>query len=526
MTFYAQRVLTGAWLDRDVPITDPELTVELSGPGSMRGTITPERARLVADDGRPVFDPWDTLLFYEESGQIRWGGILVRSEFTGPDWELEAAGFATYPTGLPYVGVFRRRRVDPLDVVREIWRHVQAQPDGNLAVVVDGVTSDVKIGRPRTLLNRNLETGTDHLGTTHGFTSTGATLSSVTGRQHSGNRSLRCDMGDSHDPGTQIFETHFAPIDPQVPYSFYAWCSTGDTEPQQSFEVGVTALFFDQNHHRLGNYVYEETTSLPAGGEWTEVDFPDFTSAWAETAYVRLVVGSTEGDEDPMSVWVDGVMLVEGEGRGEDYELVWWESPDCGQEIDTLARETPFDYREEHTWADDSKDTVEHRLRLGYPRLGRRQHNLRFVEGENVADVVTVTRDGDEFANEIVGLGAGEGRETIRSRVPNRDGRLRRVRVLEDKSVRREGRMRALAGDALATFRDLRDITRCSVWNHPHAPLGSFHVGDDVFVEARTGWADEGLWCRILAVTWSPDTDVIDLELTRSDRYRYGSGVA
>ncbi len=46
-----------------------------------------------------------------------------------------------------------------------------------------------------------------------------------------------------------------------------------------------------------------------------------------------------------------GIML--GTPDGEDpYELVYWEAPDCGDEIDNLASDTPFDYVEEHYWSD------------------------------------------------------------------------------------------------------------------------------------------------------------------------------
>lgn len=522
--FYAQHATTGVWKHRDVPLSDLEVTWDLSGPGSLRATVTPEIASMKAGDGSPLLQPWGTLLYLEESNQVRWGGILVRSEFTGPDWTVEAEGFATYPRGIPYGGVYRRRRVDPFDAVREIWGHVQSQPDGDLGVVVDSLTTDVRLGRTETLLSKNLETGTDHTGTTQGFSSDDATLSSVTGRKHSGKRSLKCDMGASHTAGAEIFETHFASIDPNVSYSFYAWASTGGTEPNESFNVRVTARFFDQNRNQIGNQVSEDITNLPAGGEWTEARMEDFSTGRDNAAYVRLSVSSADGDDDAVSVWVDGVMLVEGQGRGQDYALVWWESPDCGAEIDRLAAEVPFDYREEHSWADESKETVTHRLRLGYPRIGRRKPNLRFVEGENVADVVAVIANGDDFANEVVGIGAGEGRDMLRARIPHRDGRLRRVHVAEDKSIRREQRLREMARAELRMRSPLTEITRCVVWEHPHAPLGSFDVGDDILVEARSGWADTSVWSRIVGYTYRPGTGVVELDLIRSDSFSYGAG--
>ncbi|MEV7684245.1 hypothetical protein AB0O64_37815, partial [Streptomyces sp. NPDC088341] len=244
-------------LDLDVPIAREELSWALSGGGALRGSVSPDVGGLRAADGRMVLDEWGTLLYAEAAGQIRWGGIVTRSQFQGPTWSVEAVGMAAYPTGLPYLGEFVSEGVDPLDVVRELWSHVQAQPDGDLGMLVDGTTSPVRVG-----------------------------------------------------------------------------------------------------------------------------------------------------------------------SKNEKYAVVWWEATDCGSEIDNLAKETPFDYAEDHWW---SGDEIRHRLILGYPRLGRRRDDLLFEQGVNVTDVVAPTRDGDAYANELVGLGSGEGRKVLLRRIPERDGRLRRA---------------------------------------------------------------------------------------------------
>ena len=70
-------------------------------------------------------------------------------------------------------------------------------------------------------------------------------------------------------------------------------------------------------------------------------------------------------------------------GDHKPYELLWWESPDCGSEIDSLATQVPFDYRERHQWNADRTE-VEHFLDMAHPMLGRRRPDLRFAVGENV----------------------------------------------------------------------------------------------------------------------------------------------
>lgn len=357
--YLAQRAVTGEWLHWDVPLTRNELSWELSGPGALRGTVSPDVGALRADDGRLLLDEWGTLLYAEADGLIRWGGIVLRSAFRGQEWSVEATGMSTYPHGLTYGGEYVKTAADPLDVVRELWAHVQAQPDGNLGMVVDGAKSPVRLGKV-----------------------------------------------------------------------------------------------------------------------------------------------------------------------GEPYALLWWESKDCGSELDTLAKETPFDYVEEHTWAAGVADTVEHRLRLGYPRLGRRRDDLAFVQGVNITAVVPVERNGDDFANEVIGLGAGEGRAVLQRRIPQRDGRLRRAAVYSDKSVTTAARMDALVRTELAVRRNITEIREVEVIDHPNAPLASWVPGDDVLIQAALPWlGDVALWHRV--VGWSLVSETrARLSLVRSDSFTYGGGTA
>ncbi|WP_329105522.1 hypothetical protein OG792_32860 [Micromonospora sp. NBC_01699] len=351
--YIAQRALTGEFVHWEVPLARDELTWALSGAGALRGTIAPDVGALRAPDGRLVLDEWGTLLYAEADGQIRWGGIVVRSGFNGPAWEVEAAGFTTYPHGLPYLGDWASPSVDPAEAFRHIWSHVQGSPDGNLGVVVDGTATPARLG----------------------------------------------------------------------------------------------------------------TTDEP-------------------------------------------------------YALNWWEAPDCGGELDTLAQEGRFDYAEEHAWSGPS--TIAHRIRIGYPRIGRRREDLAFVQGDNVTSVVAVDRDGGEYANGIHGLGAGEGRAAVATDVVERDGRLRRISVYADKSVTSKDRLTTLARGELAIRRNVLEVASVDLINHPNAPIGSWQVGDDVLIQAELPWLGEvALWERITG--WSLiGEDRARLLLRRSDAFTYG----
>lgn len=206
-------------------------------------------------------------------------------------------------------------------------------------------------------------------------------------------------------------------------------------------------------------------------------------------------------------------------GSFKPYELSWWEVPDCGSEIDTLATQVPFEYRERHSWNADRTD-VEHFLDLAQPTIGTRRRDLRFAVGENVIVVPPPEYDGDEFANEILALGKGDGQAMLRSQIAASDGRLRRVRVLPAKDVGDGDRLRALADAELRFAKMLGTVTELVVVNHKNAPLGSWSTGDEIFIHAGgDGWFAIDMWVRIVASSVRPENDSqVQLSVVASER--------
>ena len=220
----------------------------------------------------------------------------------------------------------------------------------------------------------------------------------------------------------------------------------------------------------------------------------------------------------------DEVEFETGEGETVQFEagpyrLNFWSTHDLGREIDALAEETPFDYRESHEWVGD---TIRHRIELGYPSLGAVRTDLRFVHGENVTVPLRMDFDGDTFATEVVVLGAGEGRKMLRqaARVNTLD-RLRRVAVVEAKDARSDFRARAIAEAELSRRIGDAEIQTVQVLDHPNAPHGSFRPGDVIRVQNRYGgWGGEAyIYVRILEVSYNPeDGDIATLTVTRRER--------
>lgn len=398
----AQRPRTGVWLHSDLPI-DGEPLDELSGAGSLSFTLAPEQVGMVGDDGLPVFGMWGTFLYLEESGQIRWGGVVVDCGWDGPEWAVECAGFSTYPHGQVFHGTFGDRvQVDPADVVRDVWAHLQGFPDGDLGVQVAGSTS-ARIGH---------------------------------------DAELRRDAA-----------------------------KTVEEAAKATWDAGKAAK-----------------------------DPPDVL-ARLEAAYDVAKAAREALDETVKDV-------------GGSYRLDWWDSPDCGKEIERLSKEGPFEWVEEHAWSDESKTSVIHKIRIA-DRIGRKVTDLRFAQGENL-EVVPFDQDGDQYASDVTAVGRGEGKGSLRSsaavRVP---GRLRRAKVITStKDVASKSRLDALTRGELRSRQRELTTSQVVVWEHPNAPFGSFGPGDVIRVDADADWLGRvSTWQRIVGRQRVSDTRmVLDLE--------------
>lgn len=197
------------------------------------------------------------------------------------------------------------------------------------------------------------------------------------------------------------------------------------------------------------------------------------------------------------------------------FRLAWYQTQDLGQEMDKLAKATPFDWLERHQY---DGDTIKHYLDFGYPKIGRRLEEHRFVVGENVA-VPTVADHGMEYANEILQLGAGEGAAMIRGSASTQRRGLRRVKVVQDQTLKSIGTANSAARATLQRAQNIRDVTDITLFDHPHAPIGAVSVGDELYLEGRTGWVELGMWVRVVSRTIRPaDLSAVSLTVTRTDR--------
>lgn len=155
--------LTG---DGDIEIIETELPIDirsiesvLSAPSRMSGTISPALARLKSG-GRSVFEPNNTVIVAEADNHPRGLGIYQDdSTFEDGVWNISTLGLTSYAGGMPYVGEENFIGVDPLDIFRHIWNHLQSQPMGNLGITIDTLSSPIRVGTAESSEEGSFESG-------------------------------------------------------------------------------------------------------------------------------------------------------------------------------------------------------------------------------------------------------------------------------------------------------------------------------------------------------------------------------
>lgn len=138
---------TETTIDQDLPLENVTIEDVLSGDNSLTGSIDPAYRRLKGPDGYPLLKAWSTAIYAEADGNIRAGAIVTAAEPDGSSLGLECSGFTNYGRDMPYTGSgYAGVKVDPLDVVRVIWSHIQSQRGGNIGLNLSTLKTGLSIG--------------------------------------------------------------------------------------------------------------------------------------------------------------------------------------------------------------------------------------------------------------------------------------------------------------------------------------------------------------------------------------------
>lgn len=140
---------TETMLHPDLPLEEVTIDDVLSGHAGISGKIEPANPALRDAQGDPILRCWQTAIYAENDGDIRAGAIVTRRAPGDSVLDIECTGFTGYAVDMPYTGSgYKGIKVDPIDVFRTIWGHIQSQRDGDLGLTFDQTDTggDVSIG--------------------------------------------------------------------------------------------------------------------------------------------------------------------------------------------------------------------------------------------------------------------------------------------------------------------------------------------------------------------------------------------
>ncbi len=269
-----------------------------------------------------------------------------------------------------------------------------------------------------------------------------------------------------------------------------AWTSTG-------------LKFYDYDPFDIIRRIWQDTQSHPGGNVGLAVE---------PTKSPRRV-----GEKRPEVTGPDGT--VTEPAVDEPFVLAKYATPNLLTAFNQLVEASGGDYAERHSWTDGSGSVMEHRLRLGYPRIGVRRQ-IKAEIGVDVTVIPEVDLDADDYASEVVVYGAGEGPLTLLSHaVGNPVERLRTVRTFTRADITTKAGIDRHAAEVLKMLKSRRDdITGLTVRGTLAALLD---VGDEFAISGNAGWAGhiDEQWVRILGMEYRPDdTDDVELEVERADK--------
>ncbi|WP_404974807.1 hypothetical protein [[Kitasatospora] papulosa] len=262
---------------------------------------------------------------------------------------------------------------------------------------------------------------------------------------------------------------------------------------------------------------YDLDGQLGGRGPWVNADRCQvIRDAWA---YAQSIADGSLG------VVVDSTTSTSTVGTtAERHESNWWDSQSIGDMVDDLVSgEATPDYTCTTTWTADKTAPVR-RIRLGWPRLGARRTDITFSSGVNIIEDPEVPFSGDEYAQVVIGMGAGDGSAKRRQVSAVRNGRLRLEHVADFPDVKANDTLASLTSAERKRREVLGSVDQITIRDTTAAPFGAWQVGDDVYVRVHNAWVDYVGWRRITGWTIRPHATggpqaVIDLK--PADAYTY-----
>lgn len=137
--FILEEARTGKILAYDLKVRQPQLMRKLSGPSAIEFMLDARDTSVWTEDGKPiVLKPWGHWCHVEKDDKIWASGLFQPSDIDPKTGMLQARfqGFSNYPSKIPWLEDWNPIAVDPFEIFRRVWKHLQSYPNGDLGVEV------------------------------------------------------------------------------------------------------------------------------------------------------------------------------------------------------------------------------------------------------------------------------------------------------------------------------------------------------------------------------------------------------
>lgn len=477
LRYIVERIADGKFLELELPITVSGAGRKRNGAGSFSGEIAPifDVYKYAGTDA--LIDPLATYIHEEADGVIRGSWIVTRTEFEGAIWRIEGKGFSSYFSGRPYEGEYYGVRVDPIAVAAHVAAHAQSFAGASIGVRVTGA-SPLRVG-----------SDTDSkLAAAEAELKEAKRVRDVHTKARTAETKLKQQVTKTHDTKIKGLQATSKARLETVQALRKSKAPAGQIAAAQSARnAAVAAVKTAQDA--------KKAALKPIDAELASI-----------RAALKVASGLIDKAQDKVKAAKSAV-----DADGGAWKVLWWDTPDCLQAMQEAIDEAGYEWVEWSGWNADRSQILKEIRAL--PKVGRKQDALAFVEGDNIIERVTIEADAADYANTILAIGAGEGRQALRVTLSVASSRRRRVYVLDAKEVTKRSVLEGLARAELAARSQLLSVAAVRVVNHPNAEFGTFDVGDTILVDTDgTGAGRQRIWRRIEELEWV-GADMCDLML-------------
>jgi len=477
--YILQSVPDKEFIALDVPLTNVTITDSINAPGDISGTLPIQYAAFRKSNGQLAISEFGTMLHAERDGEIVASGIIDTIEIQNETLSISAGGFSVYPSEQPYLGKKKTYiSADPAMVIRDCWDYLLSFPDSLPDVSIDTIKTGTTVGKPE-----------------------GRNLTNAKTKLTAEKRKL-----EQQEKAVQVANTQVIASKKAV-YVAAKRLSVGEIVEQSSQPSGKKAaknnLWRDTDNGKI--YFYRTS--------WMEITYDNAAINTAITNY-RIQKSAYDAavkkvtDQKAVIKGIEDKIRDLSEEEAEPLILSWDTTDDIQKVINDMVDASGIEYRERSSW---SGDDIHYRLEMGNP-LGTRRNNIYFEIGLNVTATPSVKFT--EYSSGVLVLGAGEGDKRIRKEKHFTTGGLRKVVVQPAPQATSTAKADSEATRFLKEAQAERTIDQITVTNHSLAPFGTFGPGDEIRITGDAGWADLDTWVRIQKITYSPDTDTAELEVT------------